>query len=494
MSPNKLYNSRFNAMMTDAYQLTMSEAAFKLKKHETETVFDVFFRSIPWQGGFAVFAGSAELLGFLKHFTFSEEEINYLKKESGIPFSDKFLDYLRTFKFSGSIYSVPEGNIIFPNEPFMRIHGNITEIRILESSLLTIVNSASLWTTKAARLRLAVGHGHLMEFGMRRAQSTMAGYNASRYGYIGGFDSTSNVRAGMDFGIPVAGTQAHNWVQQFDSEYEAFLSYAEAFPKSVILLVDTYDTIKSGLPNAVKVFQKLRDMDSLPEQYGIRLDSGDLAFLSKEARKILDKTGFNEALIAASNDLDEYLIETIINQGGKISHWGVGTNFVTCQGNSAFGAVLKLAALIEDGIEKPKIKISNQPEKITLPGIKQIYRVVTKDGKFAADVIACDIEKFDQNQDYKLVDPEHRWRQQVYRKGEYKLVPLLKQIVKNGELLIQVDIKATRKNVREQINCMWPEYLRFVNPELYKVNLSQKLSKLKTELIEKEIKTFINSP
>ncbi len=484
-------SSWFDALMTDAYQLTMSQAAFKLGIHKTETVFDVFYRSLPWNGGFAVYAGNSELIDFINNFTFSESDIEYLKNKSGIPFSDDFLDYLKNFKFTGSIYAVPEGTLIFPNEPFIRIHGNITEVRLLETTLLTIVNSASLWATKAARLRLAAGKDKLLEFGMRRAQSAMAGYNASRYGYLGGFDSTSNVRAGKDFDIPISGTQAHNWVQQFDSEYKAFKAYASAFPKAVILLVDTYDTLNSGLPNALKVFTELRKENKLPSVYGIRLDSGDLAFLSKKARTMLDNKGFNDALIAASNDLDEYLIDSIKNQGGKVTHWGVGTNYVTCNGNSAFGAVLKLAAIIEDGEFIPKIKLSNQPEKITLPGIKQIFRLSAANGKFGADIIACEKENFNPKGDYELVDPEHPWRKRVFKKGEYEFIPLLKEIVKAGTPFELPGLEEARKTAAKQIENMWPEYLRFVNPEIFRVNLSPELSKLKNEMIEKEVKTYL---
>lgn len=485
---NHFYGSRHNALMTDAYQLTMTQAAYNLGKQEEKAVFDVFFRKLPWDGGFAVFAGAREIIDFIDHFHFSKEDIDYLANNSEIPFSKEFLDYLSDFAFTGSIYSMQEGSIIFPNEPIMRVHGTITEIRLLETTLLTIVNSASLWVTKAARLRLATGKGNLMEFGMRRAQSPMAAYNGAVYGYMGGFDATSNMRAGMDFGIPIAGTQAHNWIQQFPTELEAFQAYAKAYPATVILLVDTYDSLKSGVPNAIKVFTELQQHGNLPDTYGIRLDSGDLAFLSKEARKQLDAAGFDGAIIAGSNDLDEYLIESIRNQGGKITFWGVGTNYITCAGNPALGAVLKLAAITENDKKTPKIKLSNQPEKITLPGIKQVHRLVDEEGMFCADIISCSEEKLSNGRDYVLIDPEHKWRKKIYKHGTYQILPMLQLIISNGETKRLPGILEVKKRVENQIESIWPEYKRFVNPERYKVNLTPKLSDLKANLINEEIK------
>jgi nicotinate phosphoribosyltransferase len=481
----------YSGLMTDAYQLTMSQAAYNLGKHEQKAVFDVFFRQNPWQGGFAVVAGIRELVGFIDQFAFADDDIDYLQQLPQFNFTEPFLNYLRDFRFSGDIYAFAEGSLVFPNTPILRIHGNITDVRLLETSLLTILNSASLWATKALRLRLAAKEDYLMEFGMRRAQGVAAAYNAAYYGYMGGFDATSNLRAGKSFAIPVSGTQAHNWIQQFPTESEAFTAYLAQFSDNHYLLVDTYDTLKSGVPNAIAAFTRARQQNRLGNHFGIRLDSGDLAYLSKVARRQLDEAGFEEARIIASNDLDEYLIESIKSQGGCIDAWGVGTKFVTCAGNSSFGGVLKLSALVEDEAIIPKIKLSNQPEKITLPGVKQIYRLVDSEQKYGADIIALDNESFDLSTPFTLIDPEHRWRQKTYQPGEYDLQPQLHQIIKNGKAEKLPDLEASRQKVRGELDAMWPEYLRFNNPERYKVNLSTPLSDLRNRLIEKEVETYI---
>jgi nicotinate phosphoribosyltransferase len=474
------------ASMTDAYQLTMSAAAFKHGMHEQKAVADVFFRNLPWQGGFAIFAGLNELLRFIEGFHFSSADIDYLHQQSQLQLTDDFLDYLRHFRFRGHVDSLAEGTVAFPHEPLMRIKGSITEIRLLESSLLTIINAASLWTTKAARLRLAAGNSRLLEFGMRRAQSPMAAYNGAYYAYLGGFDATSNVRAGKDFAIPISGTQAHNWVQQFASEREAFAAYAAAYSDNLILLVDTYDTLRSGVPNAINLFRQLRNEKRLGTHYGIRLDSGDLAFLSKAARSMLDAAGFSGAIIAASNDLDEFLIESIRNQGGKIDVWGVGTKFITGGANSAFGAVLKLAALQQNGEEVAKLKLSNQPEKISLPGVKQLIRIVDNNGMFRADVIARENEKFDENSDLTLVDSGHTWLKKHFRRGEYHLQYLLERVVSAGQAVTSVETADVRQRVKSQLAGLWPEYKRFINPEKYVVNISPALAKLQADEIARE--------
>ena len=379
-------------LLTDLYELTMMQGYFKNKDRNETVIFDAFYRNNPCDGGYSICAGLEQVIQYIKGLHFNEEDINYLAS-LGL-FKQDFLDYLRDFKFSGDIYAIPEGSVMFPREPMVKVVAPIMEAQLVETAILNIVNHQSLIATKAARVCHAAKGDGIMEFGLRRAQGPDAGTLGARAAMIGGCVGTSNVLAGQLFDVPVKGTHAHSWIMSFPDEYTAFKAYADMYPNACILLVDTYDSIKSGVPNAIRVFTEMREAGIPLTFYGIRLDSGDLAYLSKKARKMLDNAGFKDAVISASNDLDEFLIESLKAQGAAITSWGVGTNLITSKDNPSFGGVYKLAAIMgPDGEFIPKIKLSENSEKVTNPGNKMIYRIYEKStGKIKADLI-CLVHK-----------------------------------------------------------------------------------------------------
>lgn len=473
-------------LLTDLYELTMMQGYFKTQPQET-VVFDAFYRRNPCDGGYAITAGLEQVIDYIKNLTFSQDDIAYLRS-LGI-FEEEFLEYLSSFRFSGDIYAIPEGTVVFPREPLIKVIAPIMEAQLVETAILTIINHQSLIATKASRVVYAAKGDGIMEFGLRRAQGPDAGVYGARAAMIGGCIGTSNVLAGQLFDVPVKGTHAHSWIMSFPDEYTAFKTYADMYPEACCLLVDTYDTLKSGVPNAIRVFEEMRAAGIPLKNYGIRLDSGDLAYMSKQARKLLDAAGFDDAFISASSDLDEYLIESLKMQSCKITSWGVGTNLITSKDCPAFGGVYKLAAIQDSktGEFIPKIKLSENTEKITNPGNKTIYRIYSKStGKIRADLICLDGETFDENKDMIIFDPLETWKKTKIRANTYTLRELLVPVFKNGTCVYQspgvMDIRA---NCMKELDTIWDETKRFVNPQQVYVDLSDKLYSIKTELLEK---------
>lgn len=472
-------------LLTDLYQLTMMQGYYNNNTNNHEVVFDLFYRSNPSKNGYAICAGLEQTIEYIENLHFSDLDIAYL--ESLNLFQKDFLDYLRSFKFTGDIEAIPEGTVVFPMEVLMRVKAPILEAQFVETALLNIINHQSLIATKAARVVRAAEGDPVLEFGLRRAQGPDAGIYGARAAMIGGCAGTSNVLTGQMFDVPVSGTHAHSWVMSFDEELEAFRAYAKLFPNKCILLVDTYDTLESGVPNAIKVFNEMKEAGINMASYGIRLDSGDLAYLSKKARQMLDAAGHEAAIISASCDLDEMLIADLKRQGAKISLWGVGTNLITSSDCPSFGGIYKLAAEIDkEGNEIPKIKISDNPEKVTNPGIKKVVRVYDKrTGKMMADIIALEGEKFDESKSLTLYAANARWKKTKLKANSYTLRELLVPIFKEGKLVYQtpkaMEIKAYSKS---ELDTLWEEYKRLVNPQIMQVVLSDGLYALKEKMLE----------
>ena len=473
-------------LLTDLYQLTMMQGYFKNPTNQV-VVFDMFYRKNPCDGGYAIAAGLEQVIEYIKGLNFSYEDIEYLKSLN--LFDADFLEYLRSFHFSGDIYAIPEGTVVFPREPLLKVIAPIMEAQLVETAILNIINHQSLIATKAARVVYAARGDGIMEFGLRRAQGPDAGIYGARAAMIAGCIGTSNVLTGAMFNVPVKGTHAHSWIMSFPDEYTAFKTYANLYPNACILLVDTYDTLKSGVPNAIRVFKEMRESGIELKNYGIRMDSGDLAYLSKKVYKMLAEAGFEDATISASSDLDEYLIDSLKTQGAKINSWGVGTNLITSKDNPAFGGVYKLAAIKdkEDDTFVPKIKLSENTEKITNPGNKTIYRIYDKEtGKIRADLICLADETFDESQDMIIFDPVETWKKTKIHGGTYTLRELLKPVFIKGECVypspsvMEIRDYCTRENAT-----LWDETLRLVNPHEVYVDLSDKLYKIKSELLEK---------
>lgn len=467
-------------LLTDFYELTMMNGYFAKEKRNEVAVFDVFFR----QNSLitcSIAAGLQQVVDYLESLHFSDDDIAYLKSLG--TFSPEFLDYLRTFKFTGDVYSVPEGTFVFPNEPILTIHANILEAQLVEAAILNMINHQTLIASKAAKVCYAAKGDSVMEFGLRRAQGPDAGVYGARAAVIGGCSSTSNVLTGKMFGVPVSGTQAHSWIMDFPSELEAFRAYAEVYPDNAMLLVDTYDTLKSGVPNAIKVFDELTAKGHKP--VGIRLDSGDLAYLTKKARKMLDKAGYSYTKICASGDLDEYLITSLKNQGACIDLWGVGTKLITSADMPALGGVYKLAAIKDGDRYIPKIKISDNSAKITNPGFKSLYRVYDKDGMAFADLIALKEEVFDENAPLVLTHPTERWKKTEFKPGEYTLRLLNVKVMENGKRISALpSLQEICAYARKEKASFWDEYKRIDNPHIYKVDLSDRLLSLKESMIK----------
>ena len=465
-------------LLTDLYQLTMMDGYLKNGKEKDIAVFDLFFRRNNIIT-YSVAAGLEQALDYVLNIRFEKQDIEYLRS-LGL-FDETFLSYLKNFRFTGDVYAVPEGTVVFPEEPIVTVRAPLLEAQFLETALLNIVNHQTLIASKSAKVAYAAKGDSVMEFGLRRAQGPDAGIYGARASVIGGCRSTSNVLAGQKFGIPVAGTHAHSWVMNFPTEYEAFSAYAKMYPDACLLLVDTYDTLRSGVPNAIRVFRELRAAGHEPK--GIRLDSGDLAYLSKMARAMLDEAGFPDAIICASGDLDEYLINSLKNQGACIDLWGVGTKLITSADMPALGGVYKLSALHTGDSEVPKIKLSDNSDKITNPGFKQVYRIYdNKTGKAEADLIALRDEVFDEKQPLTIFHPKDTWKKTTFT--DYTMRPLSRLYIQDGKLLSPLpaltDICTYAEGEKESF---WDEYKRPDNPHVYKVDLSQRLFDLKNQLI-----------
>lgn len=473
-------------LLTDLYEITMMQAYFKNNNKNKMAIFDVFYRKNPMDGGYAISAGLEQVIEYINNLNFTEDDINYLASLK--IFEDDFLDYLKNFKFTGDIHAIPEGSVMFPREPMLKVIAPIMEAQFIETAILNILNHQSLIATKAARICYAAEGDGIMEFGLRRAQGPDAGIYGARAAVIGGCAGTSNVLTGQMFDVPVMGTHAHSWIMSFDDEYTAFYTYAKLYPMACTLLVDTYDTLNSGVPNAIKVFKQIKKEGIELKNYGIRLDSGDLAYLSKKARKMLDDAGFKDATITASNDLDEFLIASLKMQGAEITNWGVGTNLITSKDCPSFGGVYKLAAIMEDGENfTPKIKLSDNSEKITNPGNKKIYRIYEKENnKIKADLICLENETFTENEDMHLFDPHEPWKKTVLKAGTFTLKEMLVKVFDKGQCVYHSDsVMKLRDFAISEMETLWEETKRFENPHQVYVDLSQKLYDIKISLLEK---------
>lgn len=470
-------------LLTDFYELTMMQGYFKSGNNRT-VIFDAFHRKNPCDGGYAISCGLNEVIDYIKNLNFTYDDISYLKGLN--VFDADFLDYLSGFHFTGDIYAIPEGTVIFPKEPIVKVVAPIMEAQLVETAILNIINHQSLIATKAARVCYAAKGDGIMEFGLRRAQGPDAGIYGARAAVIAGCVGTSNVLAGKMFDVPVKGTHAHSWIMSFPDEYTAFKTYAKLYPNTCILLVDTYDTLRSGVPNAIKVFKEMREAKTLSKGYGIRLDSGDLAYLSKKARQMLDDAGFPDAIISASSDLDEYLIDSLKTQGAAITSWGVGTNLITSKDNPAFGGVYKLAAVMnEDGTFTPKIKLSENSEKITNPGNKTIYRIYDNEGMIKADLIALTDEKYSESDSLLLFDPVETWKKTLLNPGEYTMREIMVPVFIKGECIYETpDVMDIQAYCKKEMSTLWEESKRLINPQEVHVDLSKKLYDVKRALLD----------
>ncbi|MFC4076217.1 nicotinate phosphoribosyltransferase [Salinithrix halophila] len=475
------------ALHTDKYQITMMYAHWKNGSHLERRAFDLYFRTLPFGNGYAVFAGLERAVHYLEELRFSEDDIRYLSKQPE-KYEPAFLDMLRKFRFTGDVHGMLEGTFVFPNEPLLRLEGSVMELQLLETALLNFIGYQTLVATKAARIRTIAEGDALMEFGTRRAQESDAAIWGTRAAYLAGFDATSNLKAGDLFDIPTRGTHSHAWVQDFDSELESFRAFAHAFPDSCVLLVDTYDTLKSGVPHAIRVGHELRERGH--DLAGIRLDSGDLAYLSKEARRMLDEAGLSRTQIVASSDLDETTIQSLKNQGARIDAWGVGTKLITAYDQPALGAVYKLVARERNGAWQPTIKISSNPEKVTTPGVKNVYRIIDRDTEKArGDLIIEEGHAIDEEQPLTLFHPIHTYRKK--RVHEFHAVNLLQPIFRDGKRVYELpSLQEIRRYHAEQRELFWEEHLRLLNPEEYHVDLSDDLWKKKQELLQKIYQTI----
>ena len=466
-------------LLTDLYQLTMINGYFENNVHNDVVVFDMFFRKNACKGGYTIVCGIEQLVEYIENLKFSESDLDYLKTLN--LFSDKFLDLLRDFKFTGDIYTVEEGTVMFPNEPIIRIKAPLYQAQLIETALLTIINFQSLIATKASRVCFAAKGDPVFEFGLRRAQGPDAGTYGARAAIIGGCTATANVLAGKMFNIPVVGTHAHSWVQKFDNELDAFEAYAKIYPNNCLLLVDTYDVLKSGMPNAIKVFKELKAKGHKP--LGIRLDSGDLDYLSKECKNMLTEAGFEDVRITASNDLDEYCISNLKSSGSPINSWGVGTKLITSSDSPSLGGVYKLVASYKDGKYEPKIKISEDPEKITNPGYKKVVRIYNTQGHAEADLIMLEDESIDTTKPLTIFHPVYKWKTKTFT--NYTIKELLKPLYINGECKYEKkSVIEIQEYTRNELNTLWREYKRLLYPQTYKVDLSEKLCTLKESMLD----------
>ena len=467
-------------LLTDFYELTMAQGFFLAGKGNETAYFDMYFRDIPDGGGYAVMAGVEQLMEYLENLRFTDNDIEYLRSKN--MFSGEFLEYLRNFKFTCDVWAIPEGTPIFPNEPIVTVRGNLIEAQLIETMLLITVNYQSLIATKASRIVRAADGRAVFEFGARRAQGTSAALYGARAAFIGGAAGTSCTLAEKEFSIPALGTMGHSWVQSFDNELAAFRKFAELYPDNCTLLVDTYNVLKSGIPNAIRVFDEVLKPKGITSG-GIRIDSGDIAYLSRKARKMLDDAGWNDIKIVASNSLDEYIIRDLLTQGAKVDIFGVGERLITSKSYPVFGGVYKLAATEENGEIVPKIKVSENPAKITTPYFKRVYRLFSNDDNMAiADVLTTFDEEIDESSEYEIFDPVHTWKRKKISNFTAKL--LQTQIFDKGKRCYESpDIRQIQAFAAEELAKIWDETKRFENPQEYYVDLSQKLWDVKNQLI-----------
>ena len=469
-------------MLTDFYEITMANGFFVAGQGDKTVYFDMFFRTIPDDGGLAIMAGVEQVINYMKNLSFTEEDLTYLREKK--MFDERFLDYLRNFRFCCDVWAVPEGPPVFPHEPIVTVRGPAMQAQFVETMILVLVNHQSLIATKSSRIVRAAQGRPVMEFGSRRAQGCDGAIYGARAAYIGGCSGTACTIVDREFGIPALGTMAHSWVQLFDTEYEAFRSYAQTYPNACVLLVDTYDVLKSGVPNAIKVFNEVL-VPNGHRPKGIRIDSGDITYLSKKSRIMLDNAGFPDCAITASNSLDEYTIQDMIRQGARVDSFGVGERMITASSAPVFGGVYKLAAVEENGQIIPRIKVSENVAKITNPGFKKLWRLYDRDnGKAIADVITLHDEVIDDTKPYEIFDPEHIWKRKTVE--NFRAKPLQVQLFRGGECVYDSpSVEQIRSYCREQLDTMWDEVLRFENPHNYYVDLSQKLWDVKQALLLK---------
>jgi len=472
-----------SALFTDFYSLTMAQGYWKKEKRE-RAVFEMFFRSQPFNGGYSIFAGLGTLLEKIINLSFSDDDIAYLKSLN--IFENDFIDYLKTFRFNGTLWAMDEGTVVFPHEPLLRVEGSLIECQIIESLILNTVNFQTLIATKACRVWLACGKGQVMEFGLRRAQGPDGAVSATRAAFIGGACGTSSTIAGKIFNIPIMGTMAHSWITSFDSEEEAFDAYASIYPDKTIFLIDTYDTLKSGIINAIKVGKKLALQG---KNFGVRLDSGDIQYLSIEVRRLLDNAGLKNAFITASNDLDEHIIETLVREHAPIDTWGVGTRLVTGGNAAAFNGVYKLAAIQKKDGFSPVMKFSDNMEKTTNPAVKQVWRIKDKNGSAVADVMSIDYndDELKEGKNYYFWHPSADYRH-FQHTIEGSAQPLLKKRIIDGKLTeISPALAEIKAHAASDLDNFDPTYKRLLNPHVYKVSITEKLRKLKLDLIQKHL-------
>ncbi|WP_253206028.1 nicotinate phosphoribosyltransferase, partial [Clostridium estertheticum] len=474
------FDKRNISMMMDLYEMTMANAYFARQNEMKRVVFDVFYRKNPDKGGFAIFAGLEQIIEYVENMHFDSDDIEYFRSVS--LFSEDFLEYLRNFKFSGDIYAFKEGTIMYPNEPIITIIAPLIDAQLVETAILTQINHQSLIATKTRRIVSAAGGRAVSDFGARRAHNIDAAVYGARAAYIGGASSTSNIMAGKQFGIPVSGTMAHSWVMFYKDEYEAFKSYSENYPDAAVLLVDTYDVIHSGIPNAIRVAKEV--LEPMGKRLkGVRLDSGDLAYLSKKVSAMLDEAGLQDCNILVSNSLDEYTITSILSQGGDIDGFGVGERLITAKSDPVFGAVYKIAAVEENETFVSRIKISETIEKITNPGLKKVYRVYCEEGNAIADLITKADETIDMNKSYRYVDPEKPWENRYFNKCTVKELQQL--VVKDGKRVYKArNIGEIRSYVEQQLeNEIWIEEQRFENPHKHYLDMSPCYYELKMKML-----------
>ena len=463
-------------MLTDFYEITMANGYLESGLGDKTAYFDMFFRRVPDGGGFAIMAGIQQVCDYLESLKFTDRDIEYLKEKN--IFSDKFLDYLRNFEFKCDVWAVPEGTPIFPHEPIITVRGPVMQAQFIETMLLLIVNHQSLVATKANRIVRAAQGRPVMEFGTRRAHGIASALHGARAAYIGGCAGTACAKAAEDYGFPTMGTMAHSWVQMFPNEYEAFKKYAEIYPDNCTLLVDTFNVLKSGVPAAIKVFKEMK-----PSHMAIRIDSGDITYLTQESRRMLDEAGLQDCQITISNSLDEYIIREVLIEGAKVDAFGVGERLITAKSEPVFGGVYKLAGLEVDGEIIPKIKISENVEKITNPGFKTLYRLFDKEnGKVMADIMTLDGEVIPEDEEYEIFDPNAIWKKKKLKNFTAKNLRV--QIFKEGKLVYNnPTVDEIKEYCKAQVNTLWPQMLRFENPQTYYVDLSQNLYDVKQLLI-----------
>ena len=475
------FDQRNLSMMMDFYEVTMSYGYCHQHEEDVRVAFDVFFRTVPDRGGYAIFAGLEHVIEFVENMSFSDEDIAYLREQK--LFSEEFLQFLRNFRFRGDIYAVPEGTIIYPDEPLMTIVAPVVDAQLLETAILAQINHQSLVATKASRIVRAAEGRKISDFGARRAHNMDAATYGARAAYIGGVDMTATVSAGQQFGIPIAGTMAHSWVMFFENEFDAFRAYAELYPQATVLLIDTYDVIHSGLPNAIRIAHEVLAPRGC-RLAGVRIDSGDLAYLSKRIRRILDKEGLTDCKIVLSNSLDEFTISSLLLQGAQVDSFGVGERLITAKSDPVFGAVYKLAAVERGGTFIPRIKMSENVEKLTNPGLKDLYRIYDQYGKAVADMLAVQGEEIDLSRPFRYVDPRKPWKNRFFE--GFSAVNLRRIYIKDGKRVEELpSLDEIRAYVRRQLaEEIWPEEQRFENPHVHYLDMTPAYYELKMGLLD----------